>query len=197
MAGSHGGARTGAGRKPRRIKHAAKCNRLDKKLADHIEQAAQNLIKLADGGYERVTQTMKPAGLVQIVRTEETTDARGNPKVLRLLEPAFPDLPPEQLVCVERRVEIGEPDRAANEYIIDRIAGRPVPLEEPEDARPSGAKVTEEAHKMGMEKMKLWREQSAQQLDSIRNPLTGEGMDENESTSEATMPHDSSMTDEF
>ena len=192
-----GGARPGAGRKPKRIKYSAKCNKLDKKLADHIEKAAENLIILADGGFERVTQTMKPAGLVQIVRTEETTDAKGNPKVLRFLEPAFPDLPPEQLVCIERRVERAEPDRAANEYIIDRIAGRTTAMEEPEDAKQSSAKVTEEARKTGMEKMQQWREKSAAQLDSIRNPLTGASLMEAESTSEENTNPGSGTMDEF
>lgn len=196
MAVGHGGARSGAGRKTKRIKFAGPVGKLDKKLAAHQEKAAENLIKLADGGFNRGHEVWKPAGMVQIVETEVVYTEKGA-KVLRHLKPAFPDLDDDEMVCVERRVEIAEPDRAANEYIIDRIAGRPSQMEEGEDDKKSGAKVTEEARIKAMERMKTWRETSQQQLASIRNPLNGQTISQSESENEVSSSPESSTMDEF
>jgi hypothetical protein len=193
----HGGQRAGAGRKAKRIKFAGPVGKLDKKLAAHVEKAAENLIFLANGGYDKGHEVWKPAGAMQIVRTEMVHDDKGNPKILRHLEPMFPDIEDQTtLVCVHRQVEIAEPDRAANEYIIDRIAGRPSQMEEPDDEK-KGAKVTEDARKKAMQRMTEWRHQSQEQLASIRNPLTGQTIAESENNPETSFDPESSTTDEF
>lgn len=166
-------------------------------MAAHQEKAAANLIKLADGGYKRKSEVWKPAGLIQIVRTEEFTDALGNPKILRHLEPAFPDLPANRMVCVERKIEVADADRAANQYILDRIGGKPGTMEEAEDEIEGEAQASDQNRRVAMEKMKLWREQSAEQLDSIRNPISGMAMEESESTNEQNTQSDSGTMDEF
>lgn len=195
MAASHGGPRPGAGRKAKRIKFSGQVGKLDKKLAAHQEKAADNLIFLANGGHDRGYEVWKPAGTVQITETEVVETEHG-PRVLRTLRPAFPDIKDQaQLVCVFRKVEIAEPDRAANEYIIDRIAGRPSQMEEAEDEK-KGAKVTEDARKKALEKMTEWRKTSQQQLDSIRNPLTGHSLSQSEAEETSFNP-ESSTTDEF
>ncbi len=196
MANSHGGARPGAGRKPKRVKFPVQVEKLEKKLAAHQEKAARNLIKLADGGFERVTETWKAAGLVQVVRTEQVEGPQG-PKVLRFLDRAFPDLDPDALVCIERRREVAEPDRAANEFIIERIAGRIDVFDDSadEDKTPE---LTDQARKRALEMAKQWRQQSQQQLASIRNPLTGQTPLESESQmNDSSSSHESLATDEF
>lgn len=196
MAGTHGGARPGAGRKPKRVKFPAEVEALDKRLAAHQEKAARNLIKLADGGYKRVTKVWKPAGLIQIVRTELAEGPQG-PKILRYLEPAFPNIEdPTTLVCIEQRVEVAEPDRAANEFIIERIAGRVDVFDDPQDES-QAPEITDETRKSAMEKLRTWRQSSQTQLASIRNPMTGEAAWDSESTSDSSSNPESQTTDEF
>ncbi len=198
MANGHGGARNNSGRKSKRIKFAGPVGKLDKKLAAHVEKAAANLIQLADGGYERVTRVMKMAGSLTRSEFVEKEGPRGGIIMLRKEVPMFPDLPPETLICVEERREWADPDRAANEYIIDRIAGRPGQMDEPEDDKNGGAKVTDDARKKALEKMTLWRQKSQEQLVSIRNPMNNLTLSESESSeNEASSSPESSTMDEF
>lgn len=199
MASSHGGARANSGRKPKRIKYSAPVNKSEKKLAAHLEKAAENLIVLADGGFLRITRVMKMAGSLTKSEFVEKEGPRGGITMQRIEVPMFPDLPAEQLICVEEKHEIAEPDRAANEYLFDRIGGRAGQMEEVEVEKKGEAKATDDARKAGMEKMKLWRQTSAEQLDSIRNPLTGATMEENENESMngQNTQIDSSTMDEF
>lgn len=198
MANGHGGARNNSGRKPKRIKFAGPVGKLDKKLAAQVEKSAANLIKLADGGYERVTRVMKMAGSLTKSEFVEKEGPRGGIIMLRKEVPMFPDLAADTLICVEERIEWADADRAANEYIIDRIAGRPAQMEEPEDDKNGGAKVTDEARKKALEKMNEWRKTSQQQLVSIRNPTNNLTLSESESAeNEASSSPESSTTDEF
>jgi len=57
-----------------------------------------------------------------MIDTFETDD---NGKIVKGKRLAFPDLPPEQLVVVKRVVKIKDRDRASNEYLLDRVMGRP------------------------------------------------------------------------
>jgi len=124
MANAHGGARPGAGRPKKEQKHAGAIERAEKKCADRLPRVISNIVRLADGGYKRDTEVWKPAGLIQIVRTEEVETEKG-PKILRHLEPAFPDLKATEMVCIERRSEIADADLRANVYLADRILGKP------------------------------------------------------------------------
>lgn len=121
MANGHGGARAGAGRKPNREKYAEQLTAMQDRLADGIPDRLDVLELLADGGYEQIVEVYEPAGLVQITKELIAEDGRS----MNVKELAFPELPPEQLVCVKRTRSFAAPDRKANEYLIDRIAGRP------------------------------------------------------------------------
>jgi hypothetical protein len=98
-ANGHGGRRAGAGRKtPEARKARADFNAATAEtLAAWLPDLLRNLKRLADGGYERV---------------EEKFEA----------DPAVPGV----LVLVERKVETAEPDRAANEYLVNRLLGKPM-----------------------------------------------------------------------
>jgi hypothetical protein len=121
MANGHGGARNGAGRKPKRDKYTPQITGLEDGIADRLPQLLANMLLLANGGYEQISETYEPAGLIQI--TKETITKEGGSVNMREL--AFPHLDPEQLVCVRRIRTFAAPDRKANEYLINRIAGTP------------------------------------------------------------------------
>ena len=126
-----GGKRAGSGRKPSPVTLADA--ELRKAFGDRLSSftfdCLANLKRLADGGYERVSQRFEPAGLVMVDAAvldkdgNPIMDARGNP-VLRK-QSAFPGLPSDQMVCVGRTVEVADADREANKYLIDQKFGRP------------------------------------------------------------------------
>ena len=68
----------------------------DKAICDHLPQLIKNMITLADGGYQRVEEKWEPSELV-----------------------------PGEMVLVERKVSVADRDRAANQYLIDRVLGKP------------------------------------------------------------------------
>lgn len=121
MTNTHGGARAGSGRKRISEKYAAQVESFHDLAARDLGDRYAALQFLADGGFEEVEEVWEPAGLVTIQKTLETADG-----VIRVSELAFPHLPPEQLVCVQRKKKIAAPDRKANEYLVDRVAGRTV-----------------------------------------------------------------------
>ena len=75
------------------------------------------MLVLANGGYERIDEEWQPAGLVYVGSGEYAMRA-------------FPELPADQLVLVKRKRSIADRDRAANEYLINRILGRPTERQE-------------------------------------------------------------------
>lgn len=84
MAGQNGGARPGAGRKPRAEKFESVITRADKRIAANLVRYIENLEALADGV------------------TVQETDATGR-----------------------ERIYTRAPDRQANEYLLNRIMGKP------------------------------------------------------------------------
>lgn len=122
MANGHGGARPGAGRKRIADEHKPAVDTFHAAAAAYMPAAFDNLQMLADGGFEQITETWEPAGLIYAEETD--FDAQG--KAVKRRVKAFPELPAEQLVCVRRTRSIAAPDRKANEYLVDRVAGRPV-----------------------------------------------------------------------
>lgn len=121
MANGWGGARANAGRKKKAEIFASEIAAAERRVADRLPRLLANLEQLADGGYEQVTETYEPAGLIQITKEVITKDGTVSVKEL-----AFPELPPDELVCVRRTRTVAAPDRAANVYLVDRILGRPV-----------------------------------------------------------------------
>lgn len=119
MAG-HGGARPGAGRPRNADKYADQIASFHDQVAANINDRYAALQQLADGGFEQIEEEWMPAGLVQI--TKQVVTGEGTVNVREL---AFPELPPEQLVCVKRKRSIAAPDFRANAYLVDRLAGKP------------------------------------------------------------------------
>lgn len=125
MADGHGGARPGAGRPKNSDKFASQITEANETIADGLVGFVRNLRTLADGGFEQVSETYEPAGTVLIDTTEIVTGSQGAKKVLRGKAKAFPDLEPDELVLVKRTVSYAAPDANANQYLIDRLMGRP------------------------------------------------------------------------
>ena len=121
MADGHGGARPGAGRRPKAEKYETQFAAADQRWVDKLPVVQETLEKLAKGGLKRITKKFMPAVLV--LTKEVRYDASDNPKNVDV--PAFPDEDPKKLICVQEVVETLAPDRAANIYILDRILGKP------------------------------------------------------------------------
>jgi len=121
MANGHGGARAGAGRKPNNEKYKLQITALSDQIAASLLDRYEALDLLARGGFEEISETWEPAGL--IFRDEVLPDDDG--KLIRTRVLAFPDLGPTDLVCIRRVRSVAAPDRRANEYLINRIAGTP------------------------------------------------------------------------
>ena len=130
MANGHGGARPGAGRKTKAEKYGSKMDAGDAFVARNLLKYYGNLDKLADGGVELVKETWKAACTVLVddlakepLTGEIVIDNRGKPT--KIHASAFPDLDPDTLVLVTRTVERTEPNVIANQYLIDRLQGKP------------------------------------------------------------------------
>jgi hypothetical protein len=115
-----GGARVGAGRPRKTDKYAGQIAALEDQIADGLLDNAANMRLLANGGFEQITEVYEPAGLIEVTKQVLTDEGTVNTREL-----AFPHLDPEQLVCVRRTRSFAAPDRKANEYLINRIAGTP------------------------------------------------------------------------
>jgi hypothetical protein len=120
VANGHGGARPGAGRKPRALRFERPIAAAEKKIADHLPQLVDAELALALQGGERIEERYAAAATVTIEDVIEPPEGRP----IRVKRPAYPDLPPDELVLVERKVVTLGPDRAAAEYLIDRILGK-------------------------------------------------------------------------
>lgn len=118
---SHGGARPGAGRKPHREKYEREIASFHDQAAAGIDARYAALQLLADGGFEQVSETWEPAGLIYVSKQVETKEG-----TIKVSELAFPELDPTELVCVRRVRSIAAPDLKANVYLVDRLAGKPV-----------------------------------------------------------------------
>lgn len=112
MAGK-GGARPGAGRKPKAKKYESLINQAEQRVADKLPEILDNLFKLADGGQELVQEEWQPAGIIMVGEGENA-------------KRAFPDLDADKLVLVRRTVTKAGMDRAANTYLVDRVMGKAV-----------------------------------------------------------------------
>lgn len=106
-----------SGRPRKRDKFGRPIARAEKQIADRLPELIENMFYLANGGYERVEEEWQPAGLVYV----------GSGEFARR---AFPDLPADQLVLVKRKSSIADKDRQANEYLINRIMGKPIERQE-------------------------------------------------------------------
>ena len=121
VAGRSGGARPGSGPKRKTERYAEQISDFNDLLADQLPQIPARLIQLADGGFEVVTEKWQAACTV-MVESQEIDD---NGRARKTKVQAFPDKPADEMVLVERRVDIRAPDLAANLAMADRVTGRP------------------------------------------------------------------------
>lgn len=105
------------GRPARADKHARPIARAEKQIADRLPSLIDNMLRLADGGYERVEEQWAPAGSLYV----------GSGEWQRKM---YPDKPDDELVLIKRTVSVADKDRAANQYLIDRIMGKPTERQE-------------------------------------------------------------------
>lgn len=138
---NQGGARDGAGRMRNADRFEAEVQSFTALAAKGLGQCFDNLCTLADGGWERVEEKFEPAGgiTIKVVAKDADgkilTNSRGSPILVdgRL----YPDAPDDQLVLVERKVTRMAPDFRANEYLVDRVAGRPTVRQEQTGPEPT------------------------------------------------------------
>ena len=129
MANGHGGARPGSGRKPRAERFASEIELAERRCADRLPQVLDNLELIADGESPKIEERWEAAGSVMIEvqakgpAGELLFTPSGRPSMVKAL--AFPGRGPEELVLVERKVITAGPDFKANEYLADRILGKP------------------------------------------------------------------------
>jgi hypothetical protein len=107
----------GPGRPRKADKNAGAVARAEKQIRDRLPSLIDNMLHLADGGYERVEEEWQPAGSLWIGSGE-------------FARPMYPELAPDELVLVKRKVSIADKDRAANIYLVDRIMGKPTERKE-------------------------------------------------------------------
>lgn len=105
------------GRPRKRDKFARPIARAEKQIADQLPLLIDNMLHLAHGGYERIEEEWQPAGLVYVGSGESARRA-------------FPELPADEPVLVKRKRSIADKDRQANEYLINRIMGKPIERQE-------------------------------------------------------------------
>lgn len=103
-----GGRRVGSGRKTKQATRlrAELVAEADKLICDNLPRLVGNLLLLANGGYQRVEEEWTPAPKAKDAKEDEA--------------------PGESvLILTKRKVSVAEPDRAANQYLIDRSIGKP------------------------------------------------------------------------
>lgn len=107
----------GPGRPRNADKNRGAVAKAEARIRDKLPLLIDNMLHLAMGGYERVEEQYAPAGSLWIGQGKDAT----------LM---YPDKDPDELVMVKRTVSVADKDRKANEYLIDRIMGKPVQQQE-------------------------------------------------------------------
>lgn len=131
----------GPGRRKKADKFARPIARAEKQIADQLPALVDNMLSLAHGGYERIEEEWQPAGLVYV----------GSGEFARR---AFPDLPDDTPVLVKRKRSIADKDRQANEYLINRILGKPTEKTEIAGADGGPISITPVDYRAGLESLK-------------------------------------------
>jgi hypothetical protein len=106
-----------AGRPRKAEQYAGAIAKAEKRIADRLPELIDNMLTLANGGYERIEEQWAPAGSLWI----------GSGEFARKMYPMLPD---DEMVLVKRTRSIADKDRAANVYLIDRILGKPTERQE-------------------------------------------------------------------
>jgi hypothetical protein len=130
MAFTKGQSGNPAGRPRKAEKYAGQISAAEDWVADRLPEILAAQFKLALGGYERVEEEWQPAGLIYVGSGESACRA-------------YPDLPSDELVLTKRKSSIADADRAAGQYLINRILGTPTQaidatIDTPEDGALAG-----------------------------------------------------------
>lgn len=115
----HGGARPRAGRKPKKNKYELTVTQAEDKIVDHLPQILDNLLKLANGGFEVVENKWMPRSAFSLGDVMAMDAGKESEDATKAIEN------PNELVLSERKTYYALPDRAANIYLVDRIMGKP------------------------------------------------------------------------
>jgi hypothetical protein len=126
MAGT-GGARPGAGRKPKKEKYAAPINKAERQIVDKLPQLIEVQMKLAFGGIPVIEEKWIPRAAFSFGDLIAKEAGKDSPEADKAIED------PYEMVLAERKVSHTLPDRAAGQYLIDRIAGKPTQKIKDED----------------------------------------------------------------
>lgn len=119
MTEQHGGARPRAGRKPKKNKYELTVIQAEDKIVDHLPQILDNLLKLANGGFEVVENKWMPRSafsLGDMIAKQAGKESEDADKAVEN---------PDEMVLAEQKTYKALPDRAANIYLVDRILGKP------------------------------------------------------------------------
>lgn len=106
-----------AGRPRKAEQNAGAVARAEKQIRDRLPSLIDNMLVLANGGYERVEEVWARADSLYL---GSGADAKR----------MYPDAEDDELILVKRTVSIADRDRAANQYLIDRIMGKPTERQE-------------------------------------------------------------------
>jgi len=104
----------GPGRPRKSDKYAGAVAAAENRIVDRLPEIIDNMFHLAMGGYERVEEQWAPAGTLRTASGEKL----------------FPTVPTDEMVLIKRIVTIADKDRMANQYLIDRVAGKPIEKQE-------------------------------------------------------------------
>lgn len=121
MANGHGGPRPGAGRPAKAEKYGGQIAAAEDHIADRLPELLEREFALATGGAERVERVYELALGILI----DDTALNPSGTVVKIKRQLFPNAQPDALVLVSEKRVTPEPDRAAIEYLIDRILGKP------------------------------------------------------------------------
>lgn len=134
MANGHGGARPGAGRKPKAEKYESQIEAANQQIADHLPMIVGNLLKLAGGGFEMVENKYQPDWYV--LATINKSQSRKKSKAEPIQEGGEGGLELNEetltvhrgLSLIEQKVTYAQPNLQALIYLTNRIMGTPVQM---------------------------------------------------------------------
>ncbi len=121
MSNGHGGARPGAGRKPKAERYAPEIESANDKVFDRLGDNVDALQARADNDLIVVHEEYAPAGTV----TVDDVEIDGDGRVHKVKKPAFPGSDPKQLVLVKRRTVNNGPSETALIWLAEQGVGKP------------------------------------------------------------------------
>ncbi|HEY1011144.1 MAG TPA: hypothetical protein VGE07_00470 [Herpetosiphonaceae bacterium] len=170
---SHGGKRSGAGRKPRAEKYQKQIAKLERAILPELDALYQVQLQLAKGGIEIAERHYEPAGTITVDGVARNTDGTpaldANGRAIKCKVLAFPTKPAEEMVLVKLIIKVSGPDRQAGQYLIDRIAGKPVQHQEISGEGGTPIKITPIVTEKAKGELSAWQQNQLSMLSSWLN----------------------------